>query len=225
MDGILIVDKPQGMTSHDVVSFIRKKFSLKKAGHAGTLDPMATGVLIILLGKATKSSGLLISDDKEYQANMTLGAVSDTGDIWGRIEYSPGLLNLTEDKIRSVFKKFLGVTEQTPPMYSAVKVKGRKLYELARKGLSVKVEPRKINIKSLTISGIKLPEVAFNLVCSKGTYVRQLCVDIGIELGCGACLSGLRRTRSGRFSIEEAVNFENLRAIKDKELSDFLFKI
>ncbi len=241
MDGILVVNKPQGMTSHDVVDFVRKRFGLKKVGHAGTLDPMATGVLVILIGKLTKSSNILMAGDKEYEATLTLGATSDTGDAWGKIEPSAekngthpknGIISekgmcpyfFTQSEIESVFNEFSGEIEQTPPMYSAVKHNGRKLYELARKGVTVEVAPRKINIKKLEIQKISLPEVSFSLTCSKGTYVRQLAVNIGERLGCGAYLSKLVRTRSGEFAINEAAGMEELRILKAVDLEKLLIK-
>ena len=213
MNGILVVDKPQGCTSHDVVDFIRKKFGIKKVGHAGTLDPMATGVLVVLIGKYTKSSNSFLGADKEYDATLTLGATSDTGDAWGNImpskptpSPSPGI-----GILKDVFNKFLGPIEQIPPAYSAVKFKGKKLYELARLGISVKIEPRKIVIKKLDILKIDMPEVSFTVTCSKGTYIRQLSADIGSALGCGAYLSRLRRTRSGEFTVKEAATLEELK--------------
>lgn len=221
MDGILIVDKPKGPTSHDIVDFIRKKFSLKKVGHAGTLDPMATGVLVILIGQYTKRSNAFLNDDKEYEATMVLGATSDTGDAWGKVTDSAGqgsLGDLNEEKIRLAFEKFVGTIEQFPHPYSAVKFKGKKLYELARKGIDVKVEPRKINIKKLDITKLKIPEVSFNVACSKGTYIRKLCEDIGSALGCGAYLSLLRRTRSGKFTVNKAVAFEELKSLDAQSL-------
>jgi len=213
MDGILIVDKPQGMTSHDVVDFMRKTFRIKKIGHAGTLDPMATGVLVMLVGSFTRQSQSYMSDEKEYEGAIVLGATSDTGDAWGKIEKTSGSFDYTAEEIDKVFKKFLGEIEQLPPMYSAVKYKGRKLYELARKGMDIERSPRKIVIKKLDILKTDLPEIEFRLTCSKGTYVRQLAVDIGRMLGCGAYLSGLRRTRSGRFTIENAMTMEKLKMI------------
>ena len=225
MDGILVNDKPQGFTSHDVVDFIRNRFSLKKVGHAGTLDPMATGVLVILIGAYTKSSNALISDEKEYEATLALGARSDTGDAWGKLSPSNGdHEDFTEEEIRNVFEKFLGEIEQVPPMYSSVKVKGRKLYELARKGMSVSVAPRKIIIKNITIERISPPEVQFKLTCSKGTYVRQLCVDIGEILGCGAYLSQLKRTRSGRFRITDAIGIDELKKYGRTDLEKRLYR-
>lgn len=210
-DGILIVDKPQGYTSHDIVDFVRKKFGFKKVGHAGTLDPMATGVLVILIGKYTKSARLFLSDDKEYDATLILGAVSDTGDAWGRIERLNSLEAVSKNQIKDAFSKFLGPIEQIPPSYSAVKFKGKKLYEFARKGIEIKAAPRKVLIHRLDISKINGLEVSFNVTCSKGTYIRQLCVDLGKTLGCGAYLSRLRRTRSGDFIINEANTLEELK--------------
>jgi tRNA pseudouridine55 synthase len=224
MDGILIVDKPQGMTSHDVVDFIRKKFDLKKVGHAGTLDPMATGVLVMLIGTYTKSASTFLADDKEYEAILTLGATSDTGDAWGRVEKSVNIEKISENEIRDVFNKFLGPIEQIPPSYSAVKFKGKKLYEYARKGIAVEVAPRKIVINILEISKISGTEVHFNVSCSKGTYVRQLCIDIGNTLGCGAHLTKLRRTRSGHFTIDKAITMEELKQLDAQALESKLVK-
>ncbi|MCM8761578.1 MAG: tRNA pseudouridine(55) synthase TruB [Candidatus Omnitrophica bacterium] len=211
MDGILIVNKPQGMTSHDVVDFMRRRFGFKKVGHAGTLDPMATGVLVMLIGKSTKHSNSLSNEEKEYEATMTLGARSDTGDAWGKLEPSGKLPDLRREDIEKVFAKFTGDIEQVPPMYSAIKMNGKKLYELARKGLSANPKARKIRIKELVITRIAMPEISFRVVCSKGTYVRQLCVDIGEEFGCGAYLSKLTRTRSGNCRIEESISMDELK--------------
>ena len=222
MDGILIVDKPQGLTSHDVVDFVRKKIGLKKVGHAGTLDPMATGVLVVLIGKYTKSSDLFLRDDKEYDATLRLGAASDTGDAWGRVEKSVGTENISVKNIEEAFNKFMGEIEQVPPPYSAVKFKGKKLYELARKGINVKVAPRKVSIRELKITGINMPEVSFIVTCSKGTYIRQLSSDIGSLLGCGAHLSRLRRTRSGPFKIDEAIEMEELKKMDNTEVEKHL---
>jgi len=220
MDGILVVDKPQGCTSHDVVDFIRRRFGLKKVGHAGTLDPMATGVLVILVGKHTKSSNSFIAADKEYDATLMLGATSDTGDAWGNITPSkpipgpgPGI-GIIED----VFGRFLGPIEQVPPAYSAVKFKGKKLYEFARKGIEIKLEPRKIVIKELKIYKRDGQEISFSVTCSKGTYIRQLCMDIGKDLGSGAYLSRLRRTRSGEFTVKEAATLEDLKGMDAETL-------
>ena len=222
MDGILIVDKPQGCTSHDVVDFIRKRFGLKKVGHAGTLDPMATGVLVILIGKHTKSSNSFLSADKEYDATLMLGATSDTGDAWGRVDNSGNFKALDNKEVEKAFNKFLGAIEQIPPAYSAVKFKGKKLYEFARKGIEVKLEPRKVVIKELKIYKIDGQEVSFSATCSKGTYIRQLCMDIGKELGCGAYLSRLRRMRSGEFTVKEATTLEELKGMDAETLRNRL---
>ncbi|MDP3789778.1 MAG: tRNA pseudouridine(55) synthase TruB [Candidatus Omnitrophota bacterium] len=220
MDGILVVDKPQGWTSHDVVNFIRIRFGLKKAGHAGTLDPMATGVLVVLIGSFTKSSNLFIADDKEYEGALTLGAESDTGDACGKISASGKPTSYSKAEIENVFKKFLGEIDQCPPMYSAVKVGGRKLYELARRGINVVTTPRKIRIKNIKITDIKLPEISFRVTCSKGTYIRQLAVDIGNELGCGAYLSKLNRTRSGRFTLGNAITIDAMKNLNQTGLEN-----
>jgi len=224
MDGILIVDKPQGPTSHDIVNFIRKRFNLKKVGHAGTLDPMATGLLIILIGKYTKYSSRFLNCDKEYDATMMLGATSDTGDAWGKIIPSHVDKNITDEGIKKVFGDFLGPIEQEVPRYSAKKFKGKKLYELARKGVEVKLEPKKIMINSIDITDIKLPEISFKVSCSKGTYIRQLCMDIGKTLGCQAYMSKLRRTGSGDIKIEAAVSIEELKSIDASVLKNRLLR-
>lgn len=222
MDGILVVDKPQGWTSHDVVDFIRKRFGFRKVGHAGTLDPMATGVLVVLIGALTKSSNLFSADDKEYEGALTLGAESDTGDADGKIASSGKPLNFSSCEIEEAFGKFLGEIEQRPPMYSAVKVKGRRLYKLARRGIVVAVDTRKVCIKNIGITDIKLPQVSFKVTCSKGTYIRSLAVDIGKALGCGAYLSRLTRTRSGRFGIDGAVKIDKLKTMVNSDLERIL---
>jgi tRNA pseudouridine55 synthase len=225
MDGILVVDKPQGLTSHDVVDLIRKRFNLKKAGHAGTLDPMATGVLVVLMGNATKSTGSFLNDDKQYEATMTLGAATDTGDAWGRVTVTGDWKGIGAESLRSAFAGFVGAVEQTPPMYSAVKYKGKKLYELARRGRTVKMKPRRVTIRNLEVSSVSLPEVSFVVTCSKGTYIRQLASDIGDLLGCGAHLSRLRRMRSGRFSIKEAVTIDELKQLNRADVEKRLVSL
>lgn len=225
MDGILVVNKSQGMTSHDVVDLMRRRFALKKVGHAGTLDPMATGVLVMLIGRYTKSSDSLMSEEKEYDATLTLGGRSDTGDAWGKVESSGKEAYFDNAELVKVFERFTGEIEQKPPMYSAVKFKGKKLYELARKGLSVEMKPRKVVIKRLDIGEIALPEVSFRVTCSKGTYIRQLCVDMGEALGCGGYLSRLERTRSGDFTIGQAISVGALKEIDSEELSKRLITL
>lgn len=218
MDGILVVNKPQGMTSHDVVDLVRRGFGLGKVGHAGTLDPMATGVLVLLVGKFTKSAGLFLSDDKEYEATMTLGAVSDTDDAWGDIKPAGAFDGITEEDIKKVFCRFTGDIEQRPPAYSAVKVNGRRLYKLARRGVRVDAAPRKISVKEMELLRVAVPEISFRVTCSKGTYVRKLASDIGEAMGCGAYLSRLVRTRSGRFTISESLSVEDLKRCRLQEV-------
>lgn len=210
MDRIFVIDKPRGPTSHDIVDIVRRTFNIKKVGHAGTLDPMATGVLVVLTGKCTKESERFLNDDKEYEGELTLGATSDTEDAEGVITGSGGAVDLDPAGIKEAFSTFLGDTEQVPPAYSAVKYKGKKLYELARKGIRVEKEPRRITISRLEISEISLPRVKFTVTCSKGTYIRKLAADIGERLGCGAYLSALRRTRSGQFTIAQAITLDKL---------------
>lgn len=225
MNGIIIVDKERGMTSHDVVDIIRRRFHLKKVGHAGTLDPIATGVLVVLIGSYTKRSNELMSEDKEYEGSLILGASSDTCDAWGEITPSGESIAFSGSEVRTAFDKFSGDIEQAPPMYSSVRHNGQKLYELARKGLVVTVEPRKVSIKSIEITKIALPEVFFRLICSKGTYVRQLSADIGKALGCGAYMASLCRTRSGRFTIAGSTGVDVLRKMKKDDLEKVLITL
>lgn len=222
MDGILAVDKPKGFTSHDVVDFIRRRFGLKKVGHAGTLDPMATGLLIILIGKYTKYSNHLLNNDKEYDATMTLGAISDTGDAWGKISPVISSPRLEKGILEDTFKKFLGPIDQAVPSYSAKKFKGKKLYEFARKGVEIKLDPKRIVIHSIKMTSMNLPEISFKVRCSKGTYIRQLCMDIGSALGCGAYLSRLRRTGSGNITIDSAISIDELKNIDAQSLKNKL---
>ncbi len=227
MNGILIIDKPLGITSHDVVNFVRRNFGLKKVGHSGTLDPMASGVLVILIGKATKLSSRFINQDKEYEATLTLGIVTDTGDCQGRVirrmpRCSSLVISCSQEEIERIFAEFEGEIEQIPPMVSALKYKGKRLYKLARQGIQIERKARKVKILKLQITGIDLPQISFKVSCSKGTYIRSLAEDIGQRFGCGGTLSRLRRIRSGSFSIEEAVNLEELKKISPVELEQLL---
>ncbi|MBL7068972.1 MAG: tRNA pseudouridine(55) synthase TruB [Candidatus Omnitrophica bacterium] len=218
MNGIVIVDKPSGLTSHDVVLFFRRRFKIEKVGHAGTLDPMATGVLVLLLGKATKRSGNFITDDKEYEGTMKFGVRTDTHDREGKVLRAMDSSGLTDKAVEEAFSSFRGTINQVPPMVSAVRHEGRKLYELARKGVEVERKPRRVTIYDLKAQKIRLPEVSFTVHCSKGTYIRKLADDIGEKLGCGAHLTSLRRTRSGRFGIDDSVSFEELKKFDSKML-------
>ncbi|UCB56603.1 MAG: tRNA pseudouridine(55) synthase TruB [Candidatus Omnitrophota bacterium] len=217
MDAFLIVDKPAGVTSHDVVDFIRKRFRIKKVGHAGTLDPQATGVLVILLGAFTKRSKEFTECDKEYEACLRLGIATDTLDARGRIVKEEKPANYSLGQIKKVFNQFLGKSEQVPPMFSALKHKGRRLYALARRGIEVKRLPRQIHIYSIKLIRLAIPHIYFTVKCSKGTYVRSLCADIAERLGCAGHMSGLRRTRSGPFSISQAVSLDKLRDLSHQE--------
>lgn len=210
MEGILVVNKPNGITSHDVVAKVRKKFKIKRVGHAGTLDPLATGVLIVLLGRSTKLFDQFVGFDKAYRATLILGQKTDTADTQGKVVAESSYAHVTKKQVEDVFKTFTGALEQLPPMYSAVKIKGKKLYELARQGIEVKREPRQVHVYRLELESMVGREVRFYLECSKGTYVRQLADDIGDVLGCGACISKIERTKVGSYSIDESVKIEEL---------------
>jgi tRNA pseudouridine55 synthase len=221
VDGIIIADKPSGWTSFDVVAKIRNLTKTRKVGHSGTLDPMATGLLPIFLGKATKSIPFFINGDKGYSGEMVLGVKTDTGDGDGKVIMTNAECRITNEGIIEAFKKYTGEIMQTPPMYSAVKVNGERLYKLARKGLEVKREARKITIYDLQFTSPhpqplsqmergEFPTVSFSVLCSKGTYIRQLVVDIGDDLGCGAYLSSLRRTYAHPFHISQAISLETI---------------
>ncbi|MDH5596762.1 MAG: tRNA pseudouridine(55) synthase TruB [Candidatus Peregrinibacteria bacterium] len=204
MDGLLLIDKPSGWTSFDVVAKIRNKLGVKKVGHSGTLDPMATGLLILCVGKATKQIQEMIGFDKEYIAEITLGATTNTDDAEGEIKKSDisKLINL--DDIETVLEKFRGEIEQVPPQFSAKKIKGQRAYAMARKGQEVKLEPVKITIHELELLNYQWPVLSIRVLSSKGTYIRALARDIGRELGCGAYLSALERTKIGPYNLSQA---------------------
>lgn len=206
MDGLLLVDKPSGWTSHDAVAYIRKTLGQKKAGHTGTLDPDATGLLIILLGKATRLAPYFEADEKEYVAWMKLGEETDTQDASGEVIKRCPVPPLDEKNIQEVFGRFTGVLEQVPPMYSAIKVGGQPLYKKARAGTEVERPPRRIEVRELELLGLEPPAVGFRVLCSKGTYVRTLCRDMGEALGSCAHMTSLRRTRAGGYGIEGATD-------------------
>ncbi|MFZ5799864.1 MAG: tRNA pseudouridine(55) synthase TruB [Candidatus Omnitrophota bacterium] len=210
MDGLLLIDKPAGVTSHDVVERIRRRFAITKVGHAGTLDPMATGLLVVLLGKSTRLFSELSVADKEYEATLTLGLQTETGDIEGRMITQSLFEKIDEERIKKVFAGFIGEQHQVPPMYSALKVRGKKLYQLARKGAVVERQPRNIFIHKLELLRFNPPEIEFCIHCSKGTYIRTLAEDIAKALGTCGCLSALRRTTSGPFHIKDAVRLEEI---------------
>ena len=224
MNGILILNKPKGMTSFAVVNTIHKLTKLK-AGHAGTLDPMAEGILIVLLGRATKSAKTFEASDKEYEAEMTFGVTTDTLDATGKV-LSKKEINFTEQQLIDVLGQFRGEIDQVPPMVSALKKDGVRLYKLARRGIEVEREPRKITIHKLELLSFSGDKAAIRVACSKGTYIRSLCADIGAKLGCGAMMSKLTRTRSGKFSLidsvslEEAVRLHNLGKLEDRIIAN-----
>ena len=211
INGIVNIYKEKGYTSHDVVAVLRKVVGQKKIGHTGTLDPDATGVLPVCLGRATKVCELLTDHDKTYEALLLLGKMTDTQDISGEVleERDPG--DLTEEEVRSCIESFIGEYDQIPPMYSALKVNGKKLYELAREGKTVERKSRRVQIHGIRILEMNLPHVRMKVDCSKGTYIRTLCHDIGEKLQVGGCMEELERTKVGRFLKEDAVSLDEVR--------------
>ncbi|NQU11170.1 tRNA pseudouridine(55) synthase TruB [bacterium] len=203
-DGILLVDKPVGLTSHDVVDRIRRHFGFRKVGHCGTLDPLATGLLILVIERATKLQDRLMIQDKTYEGTMRLGIATDSQDADGRVLAEKPVPPLAVDQVEQVLARFRGDLQQVPPMVSAVKVHGRPLYKLARKGQTIDRPPRLIHIYDLRLLELAVPDIRFRVTCTKGTYVRTLCADIGDQLGCGAHLAVLRRTRSGTLDVADA---------------------
>ena len=203
---VLLIDKPLQWTSFDVIRKVRNLIRVKKVGHAGTLDPLATGLLIICTGKFTKRINEYMAREKEYTGTFTLGATTPTYDLESKPENFRPLENIPEEKIKNATNNFLGEIMQVPPAHSAIKVEGKRVYELARKGKEVKLEPRKVFIKEFEITAIELPAVHFRVVCSTGTYIRSLANDFGEALTCGAYLSNLCRTRIGEFKIEDALS-------------------
>ena len=225
MEGVLLVDKPKGLTSHDVVYHLRRKLQMKKIGHAGTLDPMATGVLVMLIGKATRISQYLMSVDKSYEGEATLGVITDSQDAEGEVMETRPVPALTEAQVREVMKTFLGDQYQTPPMHSAIKIDGVKLYHLARKGEEVAREPRFIRIAAFDLLSFALPKLTFDLHCTKGTYVRTIAHDLGQKLGCGAHLSALRRTGSGQFKIAQCLPLDEIEKLPLPEIEKRLIPV
>jgi len=205
---VLLINKSLYWTSFDAVRKIRNLIKVKKVGHAGTLDPLATGLLIICTGKFTKKINEYMAREKEYTGSFTLGAVTPTYDLESEPVQVKSVESISSEQIFNATQKFTGEILQTPPAHSAIKVEGKRVYELARKGQEVKLEPRKITIKEFEITGIELPVVQFRVVCSTGTYIRSLANDFGQELGCGAYLSGLCRTRIGEFLLSDAMTVE-----------------
>ncbi len=220
INGVLLVDKAPGMTSHDVVAIARRSLNTKKIGHCGTLDPLATGLLIIVIGRGTKMQDLLMSEDKEYVGTLKLGETTDSQDADGVVTETKPVPELTHEQIEAAFSKFRGDFYQMPPMVSAIKKDGVALYKLARQGKTVEREPRFVHVFADEILAVRLPEIDFRVVCSKGFYVRTYAHDIGAELGCGAHLKSLRRTKSGKFSVDQAVTVEELKNGNPSSLSE-----
>lgn len=211
MNGILIINKPKGYTSHDVVNVLRKKLNTKKIGHTGTLDPNATGVLPILVGQATKISKYLIEHDKTYIAELKLGEKSSTGDIEGQIIERQNIPSLNEEKINNTLKTFLGKQKQIPPIYSSIKINGKKAYEYARNGETIIIEPREIEIMKIRLINFNGNIITFEVKCSKGTYIRVLCEDIAKKLGTVGLMKNLIRTKVDQFDIKDAYTLENIK--------------
>lgn len=212
IDGVLLVDKEPGMTSHDVVAITRRALNTKKVGHCGTLDPLATGLLLITIGRGTKIQDLLMSEDKEYVGTLELGKTTTSQDADGEIVTTNPVPEFSREQLDNAFAKFHGDFYQTPPMVSAIKKDGVPLYKLARQGKEVEREPRFVHVYAHEIQAVRMPEIDFRVVCSKGFYVRTYAHEIGQELGCGAHLKALRRTKSGRFDVEGAVTIAELKA-------------
>jgi tRNA pseudouridine55 synthase len=216
LDGLLLIDKPQACTSHDMVDFVRRRFSQKKVGHCGTLDPLATGLLMLLFGKATRIQDLLMAEDKEYVGTLKLGETTDSQDADGKVLETKPVPEFTPAEIEAAMAQFRGDFYQTPPMVSAVKKDGVPLYKLARQGKEVVREPRFVHVYHSEILGLALPEVKFRINCSKGFYVRTYAHEIGEKLGCGAHLIQLTRTKSGNFLLKDAVTWPELESAQDE---------
>lgn len=218
LDGAILIDKPAGPTSHDVVDVIRRQFGIKKAGHCGTLDPAATGLLIIVLGRGTKLSERLMADDKVYAGSIKFGETTDSYDADGELVSSLPVPPLTLEELNEAADAFIGDQMQTPPMVSAVKKDGVPLYKLARKGVEVPREPRLIHIYNFRFTEYSEPLGHFRLACTKGTYVRTVAHELGLKVGCGAHLASLRRLVSGKFDVADAVPFEDLTSFTLRDL-------
>ena len=216
MNGIVIVDKPQGWTSQDVTARLRRVFNTRRIGHGGTLDPMATGVLPVFVGRATRGVEFFEHAEKTYETLLRLGITTDTEDITGTVLTQQDAF-VTGAMVEEVLAKFRGEIMQVPPMYSALKVNGQKLYDLARKGKEVERQPRPITIHELTLLGMEAEGIRLRVRCSKGTYIRTLCKDIGEALGCGGCMAALRRVTAGEYTIEESVPLQQLLETEEPE--------
>ena len=224
-DGVLLVDKAAGMTSHDVVAIVRRRLQMKKVGHCGTLDPIATGLLLLTLGRGTKIQDLLMSEDKEYAGTLSLGTSTDTQDREGIVLEERPVPELDEVTVRAAFEKFRGDFYQMPPMVSAIKHGGVPLYKLARQGKVVEREPRLVHVYRSAIEKIALPHIDFRVLCSKGFYVRTYAHDIGAALGCGGHLHSLRRTKSGRFDLSHAITVAEIISAEPVDILDKILSL
>lgn len=226
-DGILVVNKPQDWTSFDVVKILKRVTGQKRTGHTGTLDPMATGVLPVCFGPATRIMDYLDLDFKKYECSMKLGILTDTLDIWGEVLEEKPFDHVTEDMVKEAIEKFKGHISQIPPKYSAIKVQGRKLYDYARSGEEVEIKPREVYIRDIMLTGMDLSEgsISFSVECSKGTYIRSICRDLGEELGTHGSMSALVRTSTGAFELKDAVDIESLRDATPEEVEKLLYPV
>lgn len=223
MNGILLIDKPRDWTSHDVVGKLRGILREKRIGHSGTLDPMATGLLVVFVGRATRAVEFAEADEKEYLAGLRLGIETDTQDITGNV-LKTNAHPVSRETLEAVLPRFRGEIEQIPPMYSAIKVNGQKLYDIARRGGEVERKPRQVTISKLEVTGEEAGDFQLAVTCSKGTYIRTLCHDIGQVLGVGGAMSALRRTRAGVFSIEDALTLEQIQQAADEGGAESLLR-
>ena len=224
-DGILLIDKHAGCTSHDIVSMVRRRLGMKGVGHAGTLDPMATGLLVILLGRATKVSQYLMSLDKVYEGSFILGVETNTQDSEGEVMKTSPVPQISAEELQKRMAEFIGDQYQTPPMFSAKKVNGVPLYKMARKGEEVERQPRFIRVSKFELLNFESPRADFLLHCSKGTYVRTICNDLGAKIGCGAHMCALRRTESNKFNVKDAITIAQLDAMPLSEIKSRLIPV
>jgi tRNA pseudouridine55 synthase len=218
-DGLILIDKPAGPTSHDVVDLIRRRFRIPKVGHGGSLDPQATGLMIVMLNRGTKISNLFLGSDKDYEGTLRLGLTTDSYDLDGQVTSTAPWADITRERLEEGMARFRGDQMQVPPMVSAIKKAGVPLYKLARQGETVEREPRFVHLYEFSLQSFEPPDAAFRLRCTKGTYVRSVCHDLGQALGCGAALARLRRTGSGRFRVEAALPLDTALALTPAEFA------
>lgn len=226
--GVLCIDKPQAFTSFDIIAKLRGILHIRRLGHAGTLDPMATGVLPVLVGRSTRACDILPDQDKAYSASFQFGLTSDTQDIWGNVKGKQGLPRISHKQIEQVLPRFRGTIQQLPPMYSAVQVGGQRLYDLARQGIEVERQPRNVEVRQLELVSFseETQSGVLEIACSKGTYIRTICHDIGAALGCGAVVTALRRTKAAGFSLKDCLTLEQLqKASAEGNVESLLFPV